>query len=181
MYTRESFREKVWKIKNTLEKKHEILRKKIHPDLFPDWGIGSDFIVGFPSETEEEFLQTQLAIEEDNFTTSFFFMYSPRKGTPSTRFLDNVTKEDKLNRLQRLLDLHERMSSEQRKKAIGSVVEVLVEGPSFKEENFVKGRTRGWWRAILPGMTELTGTIQLIRVREVKHLTLIGDPLPLVT
>ncbi len=176
MYTRESYQEKVKKIQTTLKKKHELLRQTIHPDLFPDWGIGSDFIVGFPTETEEEFLQTKTAVKEDNFTTAFFFMYSPRKGTPSTRFMDNVTKEEKLNRLQQLLDLHEQISLEQRKKAIGKVVEVLVEGPSFKEENFVKGRTRGWWRAILPGTTNLIGTIQTIRVLDVKHLTLIGEP-----
>jgi len=107
----------------------------------PDISLSSDFIVGFPGETEADFEQTMKLIEQLNFDQSFSFIYSARPGTPAAGLPDIVPMEEKKARLKRLqaqLNEQARVISEA---MVGSVERVLVEGPSRKDPNELAGRT----------------------------------------
>jgi tRNA-2-methylthio-N6-dimethylallyladenosine synthase len=107
----------------------------------PDVSITSDFIVGFPGETEQDFQRTMALIEDVGFDGSFSFVYSPRPGTPAADLADDTPQATKLARLQRLqaaTDGHARRISEA---MVGTTQRVLVEGPSRKDPNELSGRT----------------------------------------
>lgn len=107
----------------------------------PDITITSDFIVGFPGETEREFEQTMTLIEDIGFDHSFSFIYSPRPGTPAADLPDETPQAVKLARLQRLqstIDANARRISQE---MVGSTQAVLVEGPSRKDATELAGRT----------------------------------------
>ena len=107
----------------------------------PDITITSDFIVGFPGETEREFEQTMTLIEDVGFDHSFSFIYSPRPGTPAADLPDETPQAVKLARLQRLqstIDANARRISQE---MVGSTQAVLVEGPSRKDATELAGRT----------------------------------------
>jgi tRNA-2-methylthio-N6-dimethylallyladenosine synthase len=107
----------------------------------PDVSITSDFIVGFPGETEQDFERTMALIEDVGFDGSFSFVYSPRPGTPAADLADDPPPATKLARLQRLqaaTDGHARRISEA---MVGTTQRVLVEGPSRKDPNELSGRT----------------------------------------
>ena len=107
----------------------------------PDVSITSDFIVGFPGETEDDFERTMALVEEIGFDGSFSFIYSSRPGTPAADLPDETPQAVKLARLQRLqaaTDARARAISET---MVGSVQRVLVEGPSRKDPNELAGRT----------------------------------------
>ncbi len=164
-----------------LKKMHRIYSKEQYfekvamlREIVPEVTLGTDMIVGFPTETEEEFMETFRAMEEIQYTHAFLFAYSPRDGTPAKRWADDVTEEVKQDRLQRLLRLHNSIAIKQRHEAIGTEVEVLVDKVS-KDGEHLRGRTRGWIQVIFPGKTNLVGTIQQIRIHSVSHQTLVGE------
>ncbi len=109
----------------------------------PDIVFSTDFILGFPGETEEDFRQTMSLLEEVRFHSSFSFVYSPRPGTPALRLLDRTPVEAGVakNRLIQLQALQQRISKEENRKLIGSAQLVLVEGGSPREKNLLFGRT----------------------------------------
>jgi len=96
----------------------------------PGFSISTDLIVGFPGETEEDFRATLDLVEQVGFDTFFSFKYSPRPGTPATRWPDDVPEEVKQERLERLHALGQRLTQERFSSDLGQTVEVLVEGPS---------------------------------------------------
>src|SRR3954471_11950831 len=98
----------------------------------PDIALASDWIVGFPGETEEEFERSLALLEEVRFATSYVFKYSPRPGTPATRLDDDVPEADKDRRCTALVRAQEKISLASSKATIGQVLEVLVEGVSKK-------------------------------------------------
>jgi len=121
-----------------LEYKHRIRKLR---ELRPDISLSSDFIVGFPGETEADFEQTMDLIRELNFDQSFSFIYSARPGTPAASLPDDVALEAKKARLQRLqaqLNEQARAISEA---MVGSMQRVLVEGPSKKDPKELAART----------------------------------------
>jgi len=107
----------------------------------PGIEIASDFIVGFPGETAEDFERTAALLERVRFQNSFVFKYSPRPGTDAAELADDVPEEEKKRRNQALLDLQERISLEKNRARIGQRLEVLVEGPSKRDERRQTGRT----------------------------------------
>jgi len=140
----------------------------------PDVSLGTDIIVGFPTETEEEFQQTYDIFKQIGYSVAFLFSYSPRKGTPAYRWRDDISEETKQGRLQRLLSLYQEMVSQERQKMLGAEVEVLVERRN-KNELHLKGRTRCWKNVVFPGDDRLIGTLQSIKVHSYSHQTLIGE------
>lgn len=152
-------------------KKVQMLR-----EIVPDVALGTDIIVGFPTETEEEFQQTYDLMKEIEFSVAFLFAYSARKGTPAMRWKDDITEDVKQERLQRLLKLHDDIATKQRQKLLDTVVEVLVERRNFKDSNLLKGRTRCWKNVLFEGGDEHIGTIQQVRIHSYNHHTLIGTP-----
>jgi tRNA-2-methylthio-N6-dimethylallyladenosine synthase len=122
----------------TLEYKSIIRRLRA---VRPDVSLSSDFIVGFPGETDDDFERTMKLVQELRFDASFSFIYSKRPGTPAADLADDTPAEVKLARLQRLQAVIE---SEQRRVSeamVGSVQRVLVEGPSRKDPSDLMGRS----------------------------------------
>lgn len=147
-------------------------------EIVPNVSLGTDIIVGFPTETEEEFLQTYELFKQIRYSVAFLFAYSPRKGTPAMRWQDDIPEAIKQDRLQRLLDLHEEIVSSQRQEMLGAELEVLVEKRNSKDANFLKGRTRCWKKVIFPGDDSLIGTLQRVKIHSFSHETLLGEALP---
>jgi tRNA-2-methylthio-N6-dimethylallyladenosine synthase len=142
-------------------------------EIVPNVSLGTDIIVGFPTETEEEFMMTYDVMKEIEFSVAFIFAYSPRKGTPAMRWKDDIPEEVKQDRLQRLMDLQNSISNRQRQGMLGQVVEVLVERRN-KDDTNLKGRTRCWKKVIFPGGDDLIGTLQQVEIHSYGHQTLIG-------
>lgn len=143
--------------------------------IVPDVTLGTDIIVGFPTETEADFQQTYDLIKQIEYSVAFFFTYSPRKGTPAMRWSDDIPDDVKQDRLQRLLELQDGITTKQRQALLDTTVEVLVEKPNFKDGNLMKGRTRCWKNVLFPGDESLIGTLQHIKVHSYSHLTLLGN------
>ena len=143
-------------------------------EIVPNVALGTDIIVGFPTETEEEFQQTYDLMRDIEFSVAFLFAYSPRKGTPAMRWKDDIREEIKQERLQRLLTLHNSTVTKQRQTLLGTDVEVLVEKRNFKDNAFLYGRTRCWKTVIFEGGDELIGTLQKVKVHGYNHQTLLG-------
>lgn len=158
IYTKEQYFEKV-----------ALLRK-----IVPHASLGTDIIVGFPTETEAEFQETYDALKEIRFSVGFFYAYSPRKGTPAMRWKDDIPEEVKQERLQKILDLQEGIGKELRQEMVGGTYEVLVERLN-KDHRMLKGRTRCWKKVIFPGPTSLIGTFQQVKIHSQACETLIGE------
>lgn len=116
-----------------------IIRKlrRIRPHI----SISSDFIVGFPGETEEDFQKTLDLVEDVHFDVSFSFIYSRRPGTPASFFPDDVSPEEKGERLQRLQSLLQKKADQISQSMLGSERIVLVTGPSKNDPDWLSGRT----------------------------------------
>ncbi|MDR0441202.1 MAG: tRNA (N6-isopentenyl adenosine(37)-C2)-methylthiotransferase MiaB [Candidatus Accumulibacter sp.] len=106
----------------------------------PDIALSSDFIVGFPGETAEDFEKTMKLIDEVGFDASFSFLYSPRPGTPAADLVDDTPREIKLERLTRLQRRIEELAGAVSRSMVGTVQRVLVEGRSKKDGNELAGR-----------------------------------------
>jgi tRNA-2-methylthio-N6-dimethylallyladenosine synthase len=107
----------------------------------PDVSISSDFIVGFPGETEEDFDQTMKLVDEIRFDGSFSFVFSPRPGTPAANLRDDTPQAAKLARLQRLQKRLQELAGEYSRAMVGTRQRVLVEGPSKKDVRELAART----------------------------------------
>src|ERR1700722_10039066 len=96
----------------------------------PDLALGPDIIVGFPGETDADFEQTLGVVEEVGFDSAFTFVYSPRHGTEAATMPDQVPHELKIERMEQLVEVVQRVASERNAARVGRVEQVLVEGPS---------------------------------------------------
>jgi tRNA-2-methylthio-N6-dimethylallyladenosine synthase len=141
----------------------------------PGVSIASDFIVGFPGETEQDFEQTMKLVEDVRFDDSYSFMYSPRPGTPAAGFADQVpleTKQVRLARLQAVLDASAKAISES---MVGSVERILTEGASRKNPEELAGRTSNNRVVNFPGSRRLIGKIVNVRITAALAHTLRGE------
>jgi tRNA-2-methylthio-N6-dimethylallyladenosine synthase len=123
----------------------------------PDVSISSDFIIGFPGETEQDFQATSKLVEDVGFDGSYSFIYSPRPGTPAADLEDVVPREVKLERLQRLQNKLEQQAKSLSEKMAGSVQRVLVEGTAKKNADELSGRTANNRVVNFPGQPRLIG------------------------
>ncbi len=144
-------------------------------ELVPNVCLGTDIIVGFPTETDAEFEETYRLMKEIEFSCAFLFEYSPRNGTPAMRWRDDVSEEVKNERLQRLLSLQEEIYAKQRQQMLGTEVEVLVERTTSRDPKYIKGRTRCWKSVVFEGAEDLVGTFQQVKLHGYSHQTLLGD------
>ncbi len=108
----------------------------------PDLALGTDIIVGFPGETEEDFGETLAVVDEVGYDSAFTFVYSPRAGTEAAAMPDQVPDEVKRDRIERLVEVVQRRARERNDARVGLVEEVLVEGPSRTDPARLRGRTR---------------------------------------
>jgi tRNA-2-methylthio-N6-dimethylallyladenosine synthase len=123
----------------------------------PDISLSTDFIVGFPGETEADFAQTMKLVEDVRFDGSFSFVYSPRPGTPAAELADDTPQAAKLARLQRLQKRLQELSEEYSRAMVGTRQRVLVEGPSRKDAAELAGRTDNNRVVNFPGHPRLAG------------------------
>ena len=141
----------------------------------PGISIASDFIVGFPGETDQDFEQTMKLVEEVGFDDSYSFMYSPRPGTPAAGFADQVpleTKQARLARLQAALDASAKAISAS---MVGKVERILIEGASRKDPRELAGRTSNNRVVNLPGPGRLIGKLVDVHITAALAHTLRGD------
>ena len=108
----------------------------------PGCAITSDIMVGFPGETEDDFLETLDTVRRARFDAAFTFIYSPREGTAACSMPDQVPEEVKKDRIRRLIGLQNEISLDVNRGLVGEVLEVLVEGPSQKDPSVMAGRSR---------------------------------------
>ncbi len=141
----------------------------------PDICIATDFIVGFPNETEADFEKTMQLIEDVKFDASFSFVYSPRPGTPAAEMEDPTPREVKLHRLQRLQDLNTKHAQEISESMLGSVQRVLVVGTAKKGRNQLSARTDNNRIVTFDGPEDLIGKMINVRITEVFPHTLGGE------
>ncbi len=121
-----------------LEYKHKIRKLR---EIRPDISLSSDFIIGFPGETEADFEATMKLIEDIGFDASFSFIYSQRPGTPAAFIPDNLSQETKKIRLKTLQDTISQQTSQISRKMVGTTQSILVEGRSRKSDQELTGRT----------------------------------------
>jgi tRNA-2-methylthio-N6-dimethylallyladenosine synthase len=108
----------------------------------PDLALTTDLIVGFPGETDDDFAATLEVVEEVGFDGAFTFVFSPRRGTEAATMPDQVPDEVKAERIERLIELCQRVALERNRTRVGRVEQVLVEGPSRTDPALLRGRTR---------------------------------------
>ena len=146
-------------------------------DARPDIVFSTDFIVGFPGETEEDFRQTMSLLEEVRFHSSFSFVYSPRPGTPALKLVDRDPLEASVakNRLIELQALQQRISKEENRRLIGSAQMVLVEGVSPREQDLLFGRTSTFKGVHFQGSPALIGQVVPVHVYQAFTSALRGE------
>jgi tRNA-2-methylthio-N6-dimethylallyladenosine synthase len=154
-----------------LEYKQKIRKlRKVRPDI----SISSDFIVGFPGETDVEFEQTMKLIEDIGFDQSFSFIFSRRPGTPAANLPDETSdavKHERLARLQAAIHAHAKRIAEV---MVGSVQNVLVEGPSKRDPHELAGRTENMRFVNFAGPASLIGQFVDVRITQAMSNSLRG-------
>ena len=156
----------------TLEFKSIIRKlKAVRPDIC----ISSDFIIGFPGETEEDFDKTLQLVKDVYFDQSFSFVYSRRPGTPAADLVDDTSQELKLARLARLQKLIDGQATEISTAMLGSTQRILVEGVSRKNTNELTGRTENMRTVNFQGHPRLIGQMIDIEITQVMAHSLRGE------
>lgn len=166
-YTREAYLEKIAYLKQ----------------VCPDISLSTDIIVGYPGESEADFAQTVALLEEVRYDSIYAFAYSRRPGTPAQEMDDDVPAEEKSRRLQTVLSLQKRITSERLGRMVGRVEEVLVEGLARMQSGQLCGRTGGNHTVNFPEPTPgsaaaLVGTLQPVRITDARSHTLVGQLAP---
>jgi tRNA-2-methylthio-N6-dimethylallyladenosine synthase len=139
----------------------------------PDLALTTDIIVGFPGETEGDFRQTLEVVEEVRYDSAFTFVYSPRAGTEAAAMPDQIPEDVKRDRIERLVEVVQRIAHERNLERIGGVEEVLVEGPSRTDPTLLRGRTRRNITVNFSG-TAQAGELVDVRVEGATSTTLRG-------
>lgn len=158
-YTKESYLELV-----------ELIKKEI-----PGVSITTDIIVGFPGETEEDFLDTLDLVNKVQYDSAFTFIYSRRNNTPADMMLNQVPDEDKHNRFDRLIKAVNENVIRKNKEFEGKTVEVLVEGPSKNDESKFTGRTRNGKLVNFSGENVKAGDLVNVKIVRAQPFSLIGE------
>jgi tRNA-2-methylthio-N6-dimethylallyladenosine synthase len=147
--------------------------------------ITTDLIVGFPGETEEDYLQTRDLVEQIGFDNAFVFRYSPRRNTPASVMADQIEEETKKERNQDLLEVINRSNSRILQQLVGRQVEVLCEGASKTNRSRLMGRTRTNKIVVFPGAQkrnaghtdDLVGELVNVQIEQANGFSLYGLPL----
>lgn len=140
----------------------------------PDCGITTDIMVGFPYETEEDFLDTMDIVEKVRFSTAFTFIYSVRKGTKAAE-MPQIPYEIKQNRIKRLIARQNEITEEISKDYVGNVYEILVEGMQEKKTGYVVGSTESGRLVSAKGDESMIGEFKNVKITAVKNAQLLGE------
>jgi tRNA-2-methylthio-N6-dimethylallyladenosine synthase len=141
----------------------------------PDMAISSDFIVGFPGETEDDFGKMMKLINDVAFDNSFSFIFSPRPGTPAANLADETPHEVKLRRLQHLQAAINASMARISDSRVGTVQRILVEGVSKRDGSELMGRTECNRVVNFCGSSQLIGQLADVQITETRTYTLRGE------
>ena len=150
------------------------LVEKIRTEI-PEIELSTDIIVGFPGETEEDFLETIEVVKKVGFDSAFTFIYSPRPGTPAAAREDQVPEEIKHERFNRLVKAVEVGVSASSERMVGKTYEVLVDGPSKRDKAILSGYTEGNKLVNFPGPEYLKGCLVRVKIKESHTYSLLGE------
>jgi tRNA-2-methylthio-N6-dimethylallyladenosine synthase len=139
----------------------------------PDLALTTDIIVGFPGETEDDFRATVDVVEEVGFDSAFTFVYSPRAGTEAAAMAAQIPEDVKRDRIERLIEVVQRVASARNAERVGGVEEVLVEGTSRTDSSLLRGRTRRNTTVNFAG-TAASGELVDVRIEDATSTTLRG-------
>ena len=140
----------------------------------PDISITSDFIIGFPNETKDEFEQTKKLMKEINFDYSFSFLYSPRPGTPAAFIKDNITQQEKERRLKEFQKINVTQGKVHTLKMIGTTQRVLIDQSSKRKEGVYLGKTDNNRVVEIQGGPELLNKFITIKITNITEKNLEG-------
>lgn len=142
----------------------------------PDLSISTDIIVGFPGETEEDFLDTLSLVREVEYDSAFTFIYSPRVGTPAAKYDEQIPENIKHERFDRLVEEVNRCSAKKNSEYLGKIVTVMVDGPSKNDAGAWSGRTDTFKLVNFTSEEPLTeGQMVSVRITETKTFSLDGE------
>ncbi len=147
-------------------------------DARPDLAITTDIIVGFPGETDADYLETKRAVERIQFDNAFIFQYSPRRDTPAAAMENQVCLRVKEARNQDLLATVNAIATARNAALVGTVQDILVEGPSKSNRDRLSGRTSQNKPVVIDAAPGLTGRIVPVRIMESTGFTLYGEIAP---
>lgn len=158
-YTKEDYLELVSKLKNTI----------------PNLSLTTDIIVGFPGETDKDFLETLDVVKKCQYDSAFTFIFSPREGTPAAKMVDNVSLEKKKERLHILNELVNQYALENNQKYLNRSVPVLIEGYSEKDSSMLMGYTDTMKLVNVKGDPSNIGKIVDVKITDVKTFSMDGE------
>ena len=143
--------------------------------FIPDCSISTDIIVGFPGETEEEFLQTLDMVKKVHFDSAFMFKYSSRPGTKAAEYTDQVSEKNKQDRLERLITLQRENTLSANLRHVGKTLPVMIEKVSKKSNIQWAGRTNGNTWVVFDRGDEQIKDIVNVKIEDAKGITLFGS------
>lgn len=141
----------------------------------PDISLTTDIIVGFPGETEEDFLETMDVVQKVKYDSAFTFIYSKRSGTPAAEMDEQIPEDVVKDRFNRLLEVVQKCANEQTVRFEGEVQSALVEELNSQLEGFVTGRLSSGLLVHFPGTEELIGKIVDVKLNEAKGFYYMGE------
>jgi len=139
-----------------------------------DVSLSTDIIVGFPTETREDFERTLDMMKKVEFDSAFMFRYSVREGTKAASFVDDVPEEEKLGRLHILIGLQKEISKKKNLRLLGKTFQVLVDERSRKDKDKWKGKTKSNKTVIVEGNEDVLGKIVTVKINDADSFTLFG-------
>jgi tRNA-2-methylthio-N6-dimethylallyladenosine synthase len=140
----------------------------------PSASLSTDIICGFPTETLDEHRMTMDVMRTVRYDGAFTFKYSPREGTAAWEMRDDISEEEKGRRVFEISELQQEISKKLNERLIGTVQEVLVEGPSRKRDGFLVGRTDGNRTVVFPGSNERASDMINVLISRVNSATAFG-------
>ena len=158
-YTKEEYLELFYKLKSKIK----------------NVAITTDIIVAFPGETEEDFNETLEVVEKCKYDSAYTFIFSPRVGTPAAKMKDDLSQEEKNNRLYKLNDLVNKYAKEANLKYQDQVVKVLLEGTSEKDDNMLMGYTETMKLVNVKADKKYIGQIKIVKITDVKTWSMDGE------
>ena len=159
-YAREDYLRLIREIKNTVS----------------DVTITSDILIGFPTETEEDFRSTLDLMREAEFDDAYTYYYNPREGTKACSLGDTVSRGEKLSRLREVIELNRTIKRKRQLGRLGRRERVLVEDVSKKNPGELLGRTEHDEMAVFPGSSEMIGTFLTVRLKTLQGTTFRAEP-----
>ena len=157
-YTKEQYLELVNKIKTAV----------------PDISLTTDIIVGFPGETEEDFLETMDVVKKVRYDSAFTFIYSKRTGTKAAEIDDRISDDEKSARMRKLLEIQREITTESYKRFIGKTLRVLVDGESRKKQGYLTGKSNEFIIVEFEGESSLIGSFVDVEITDAMNWAVTG-------